>query len=161
MAEDEVAPEKKDGTERRVYNLPANLLLRLRAYQLRQGIASEAEAARRLIDAALQMRDTIDDILQTIKKRYEDERDLRVLASDILAKHALVTGIHFSDGGMWFRLENGDRGMLTHKGKLMHGDSSQSDDYWNNWDEPQPPKRGASFTPSWEPAGDLEDEIPF
>ena len=52
------ATERKDGTERRVYMLPANLLERLRAYQVSQGIGSEAEAARRLLDTALQMRDT-------------------------------------------------------------------------------------------------------
>lgn len=41
------------------------------------------------------MRDTPQDILKTLKSRYADEKDLRVLAKDILAAHALVESVNF------------------------------------------------------------------
>ena len=97
MAEDDIG-DRKDGTERRVYNLPGNLLVRLRAYQTGQGINSEAEAVRRLLDSALQMRDSASDILIMLDNRFSSERDLRVLASEILTRHSLVTEINFEKG---------------------------------------------------------------
>jgi len=33
----------------------------------------------------------------TLKSRYADEKDLRVLAKDILAAHALVESVNFAD----------------------------------------------------------------
>ena len=41
------------------------------------------------------MRDTPQDILKTLKSRYADEKDLRVLAKDILAAHPLVESVNF------------------------------------------------------------------
>src|ERR1700681_1721560 len=79
----EGAMADKEEMERRVYVLPVEQLERLRAYQSRNGISSEVEAVRRLLDAALQMRDTVPDILRKLKSRFANEKDLRVLARDI------------------------------------------------------------------------------
>ena len=162
---DEDATDRKD-IERRVYNLPANLLVRLRAYQVSQGLSSETEAAKRLLDFALQMRDSTEDIIKSLEAGYSEEKDLRVLASEILTRHPLVTEINFSDGDLWFRLQNRERGRISKKGKVQFGDAENSDDYWTNIVDkppaytPRKPKGGAS--PPWEPPGDdLDDEIPF
>ena len=161
MAEGEV-PERKDGTERRVYMLPANLLERLRAYQVSQGISSEAEAARRLLDTALQMRDTAKDILNTLGARYADEHDLRVLASEILTKHALVKSVFFVDGGVWFRLDNGERGRITSSGKLYYGHAETHEDDWDTYNSKLTDLRSALTRPSWQsPSTEPDDEIPF
>ena len=166
MAEDD-AQEAKDGVERRVYNLPANLLKRLRAFQLSQGISSEAEAARRLLDTALQMRDSVDEILLTLKSRFTDEKDLRVLASDVLAKHALVTKILLSDDHVDFELRDGDWGRIMHRGTLYYRSRDDDEDNWRPAKEmTRPPVRSPAASvrtvPSWEPSsGDLDDDIPF
>jgi len=148
MAETD-ASDRKDGTERRVYMLPAGLLERLRAYQVSQGIASEAEAARRLLDAALQRRDTVADILNTLETKFAEERDLRVLASDVLSRHALVTGIIFNGSDVSFRLANGERGQISSTGKLYYAEPDTREDDWSIY------KRKVA-KPS-----DLDDEIPF
>lgn len=166
MAETEPV-ERKDATERRVYNLPGGLLERLRAYQVDQGIASEAEAARRLLDAALQMRDKVSDILNMLAAKFSEERDLRVLASDILARHALVTRVSFGEGYVSFRLNNGERGQITSEGALYTGENSTDDDVWSDFYYPKkrvsvPAKEQTS--PSWDVpkgGGDLDDDIPF
>lgn len=159
MAEEDTI-ERKDGTERRVYNLPGNLLARLRAFQSGQGIASEAEAVRRLLDSALQMRDSVEDILKSMQKRFEEEKDLRVLASEILTRHALVTQIVFEENAVWFRVKSGERGQFDCFGARYTGRAEEADDNWNYVRDPAPSARGAG--PSWEaPASDLDDEIPF
>lgn len=156
------ATERKDGTERRVYMLPANLLERLRAYQVSQGIASEAEAARRLLDTGLQLRDTASDILNTLEAKFAEERDLRVLASEILAKHALITRIIFEDDSVWFRLNNGERGRITSAGKLYFGHPEAQEDDWNIYNfKPTDSKRVLTKAQFKAVGGDLDDEIPF
>jgi hypothetical protein len=145
--------ERKDATERRVYNLPGGLLERLRAYQLEQNISSEAEAARRLLDAALQMRDKVSDILNTLAAKFSEERDLRVLASDVLTRHALVTRVCFGEASVSFTLNSGERGQITSEGALYIGDNSIDDDAWSAFYYPRerasvPNKRPP--TPSWD-----------
>jgi hypothetical protein len=167
MSDEEAAERKdglKDGTERRVYNLPANVLTRLRAFQASQGLTSEAEAARRLMDYALQMRDTVEDILKGMRKRFDEEKDLRVLASEILTRHSLVTQIVFEDDALWFRVKNGERGRIASNGEIRPGLAGNADDDWERSIDISPPRKSPPRTsgPSWEPPStDLEDEIPF
>jgi hypothetical protein len=161
MAEEE-ATDRKDGIERRAYNLPANLLARLRAYQLAQGISSETEAARRLLDYALQMRDSVMDILQSLRAKFDEEKDLRVLASDILTRHILVTDIGFEDDSVWFRLKNGERGRLDTSGRRFTGQGYGNDDWSQVRDAPPLTKPLKTGGPSWDaPSSDLDGEIPF
>lgn len=141
----------KDGMERRVYVLPADLVDRIKAYQSSQGIGSEVEAVRRLLDSALQMRDTVVDILNTLKSKHSDEKDLRVLARDVLTNHALVTKIIFNDDRVVFQIRAGEYGSIDNKGHIYSGDELEylrevpEVTSWNA------PKKG----------GDLDDEIPF
>jgi len=98
---------EKEKTERRVYVLPLEQLERIRAYQTAHGIGSEVEAVRRLLDAALQMRDDIYDVLKTLKSRYSADKDLRILVRDILATHTLVQSVRYEEGAVCFYLTNG------------------------------------------------------
>jgi hypothetical protein len=158
----------RESTERRVYVLPAEQLERIRAYQTSSGIGSEVEAVRRLLDAALQMRDTPQDILKKLKSRYADEKDLRVLARDILAAHALVESVHFADDGVWFWLKGDVRGKIAADGATFIGRESVEENGWEVYPPPPPRARPASTgrpvaVPSWDAPrrGDLDDEIPF
>lgn len=142
----------KDGMERRVYVLPADLVDRIKAYQASQGIGSEVEAVRRLIDSALQMRDTVVDILKTLESKFADEKDMRVLARDVLTNHALVTQISFGEtGGVTFRVRSGEYGMLDTRGRIYQGD--------------HPDELAIVAAPqSWKPgpkAPAIDDDIPF
>jgi len=160
---------EKDTTERRVYVLPVEQLDRIRAFQAASGIASEVEAVRRLLDSALQMRDTVQDIVRKLKSRYAEERDLRVLARDVLTTHALVENVRFNEGSVEFSLKGDSRGLIKADGSTFtgHGPMEHEDD----WDvfPPPPPRRppsarqGGGAPPSWDApkGGDLDDEIPF
>ena len=88
--------------ERRVYHLPLDLLERLRAYQSEQKIPSEVEAVRRLLNIALEMRDTVETILKQLQVRFVEEGDVRLLASEILPRHSLVTEVRFEDESVCF-----------------------------------------------------------
>lgn len=164
MSDKEVT-EKKDGTERRVYNLPADLLEGLRAYQVSQGIASEAEAARRLLETALQMRDTVDALTAKLKSRFAHERDLRALNKEVLAAHPLITKILLNDTSVTFTMRSGDIGQINTSGHIFKGTDEnyleQVVDRPTYRSRSMPPQ--SSGKPSWdtEKGGDLDDEIPF
>ncbi len=145
--------------ERKVWMLPADLSDRIKAYQQANGIASEVEAARRLLDSALQMRDTVEDILNTLRARHGDEKDLRMLARDVLTNHVLVTEISFSDNELTFGLRNGDYGSLNKKGEMFRGEDPRSLYPYS----PTPSRQPRAARSAWEApkGGDLDDEIPF
>jgi len=163
----------RDATERRVYVLPTELLGRLRAYQTACGIASEVEAARRLLDAALQMRETINNILDKLSVKYGEEQDLRVLAREVLVTHSLVQEITINDNRLEFKMRNGARGQIGENGSLFIAESEES--YFRDYVPPKPPGAAPSTPapprptprtpmPSWDAprgGGDLDDEIPF
>jgi hypothetical protein len=109
----------KDLTERRVHVLPKELLERLRAHQQRKGISSEVEAVRRLLDRALQMEDTVGDILNKLKAKFVGEKDLRVLARDVLATHVLVRRMYYEDNVISFDLADGSGGQINGEGKIL------------------------------------------
>jgi hypothetical protein len=116
------------------------------------------------------MRDTPHDILKKLKARYADERDLRVLARDILAAHALVESVHFSDDGVRFWLKGNIGGKIGADGATFIGQGSEEESRWDAY-PPSPPRAPAraltvakpAAGPSWDApqGGDLDDEIPF
>lgn len=153
---------EKEATERRVYVLPKELLDRIRGYQSRNGIGAEVEAVRRLLDTALQMRDTVHDILNKLKSKFAEEKDLRVLAREVLAGHILVREVRFEDRAVMFTLGGDMIGRIEDDGRIFTGYD------WERWSEvgaAQPAKGGGrpSGGPTWDApkGGDLDDEIPF
>ena len=159
----------KDGVERKVWLLPTELSERIKAYQASQGITSEVEAARRLLDSALQLRDTVPDILGKMKHRYAEEKDIRVLARDVLINHTLVTSVNFDDDGVWFQFSDDTMGRFNKRGQAFVGfrnEGYNGDISWTSYPPPAPPQpvRGSGRdSPSWDApkGGDLDDEIPF
>lgn len=153
---------ERETNERRVYVLPAELVDRLKGYQTRNGITSEVEAVRRLLDTALQMRDTVTDILNKLSDRFNEEKELRMLARDVLAGHILVKEVRFDDKAVAFRVADGELGRIDHEGKIFTGSGFE----WEHWDPVVPPHRArrvGGAAPSWDApkGGDLDDEIPF
>ncbi|GCD73996.1 hypothetical protein NBRC3299_0288 [Acetobacter pasteurianus NBRC 3299] len=148
----------KDGMERRVYLLPEELVDRIKAYQSANGIPYEVEAVRRLLNDALQSRDTIDNIMRLISDYFKKDSDLRSIASSVLSSHILVTQINISDQSLKFGLRNGDAGEVTRKGNLRVG--TINDEGWihinRDWHDVEPPKSKKTTHPP-----ELDDEIPF
>ena len=167
----------KEDTERRIHVLPKELLHRVRAYQNANAIPSEVEAIRRLLNEALQMRDTVEDILQQLHAKWLEEKDLRVLNRDILSTHALIQTVHVTDRLLSFSLRNSDAGGIDRDGHLQKGYAS--DDGVPNLVDRVPerakPQRSQLDTQKVAAAGttpssggpdassesDLDDEIPF
>jgi hypothetical protein len=151
----------KEGVERKVWLLPVELSERIKAFQASQGIASEVEAARRLLDSALQLRDTVPDILRKMADRYVEERDIRVLARDVLINHTLVTSVNFDDEGVWFQFKDDSLGKFDRTGRAFLGSRQGYDVNWHPYPKPPPPAKSGG--PSWDApkGGDLDDEIPF
>lgn len=154
-----------DDTERRIHVLPKELLERVRAYQADNGISSEVEAVRRLLDMALQMRDTLDDVLRKLKLKLSEERDLRTLARDILWSHPKITGVQFGDGDLTFDFSDGSSGKIDQNGRLSVRYSGDNYDNWHDYTliserekQPKSTVGRRDIQPSIFPS---DDEIPF
>lgn len=117
--------------ERRVHIIPSELMARVRSFQSDHGIATEVEAIRRLLDRALQHRETGNDIMAKLKDRFGKERNLRVLAREVIAAHSLVTSMTFRDNEMEFDLADGTRGMIRDDGALFKAAGDGDWEIWN------------------------------
>jgi hypothetical protein len=135
-------------TERKIYVLPAEQVERIKHYQNETGISSEVEAVRRLLDIALEMRDSVESLLTKLQSRFAVEKDLRVLARDILAGHSRVRSITYPDDGLEFTLGADERGKIDKRGRIYIGGPG-----WDSWDEIKPYKD--------QKKSDLDDDIPF
>lgn len=108
--------------ERKVYLLPEDLVARIKSFQADHNISSEVEAARHLLDSALQGRDTIESILLRLKEQFSERRNLRELAGSILVTHVLVTDLNMSDEMVTFKIRTGQCGMIDRIGNVSIGE---------------------------------------
>jgi hypothetical protein len=155
---------ERDQTERRVYNLPAELVARIHAFQKANGIASETEAARRLLDSALQMRDQVRDILKAVQARMQTEKDIRVIAAEIITPHVLVKSVSFSDHILEFQLKDGTAGKIYSWGDFEVYEENIFDDKWEWSAWPPAPPAPKTTTAKKEDQKKLpapDDDIPF
>lgn len=148
----------KDETERRVYVLPADLMVRIRAFQTDQKLSSEVEAVRRLLTDALQSKDSIDNILIAVHSMFEQANNFREIVKRLLSDHILVKRIDIRDKELIFSLRNGDAASIDLEGNMQTGTESD-EGYIRMNDSWRPPKASKETKSSggW----DLDDEIPF
>lgn len=97
----------KDKAQRRVYMLPGELVERIVAYQSEMGIASEVEAARRLLDDALKRRDTPYDIIMRFRSKMKGNKLLSDAARDIIVGHPLLTSLNIEKDRIRIKLNSG------------------------------------------------------
>lgn len=119
------------------------------------------------MDLALQMRDSIENMLEYLGTRYLEEKDLRVLAGEYLAKHAQVVKVNFDEKFVSFYLRNGNAGRIDLDGSLTQLVDG-FDDRWSPYIRKkvrvvQPRRAPGAGGPQWDAprGGDLDDEIPF
>lgn len=91
-------------TKRCVYQLPGGLHDRVVAFQERMGLPTEVEAVRRLLDQALQHKDTCRDIAKRFQAEILSGSTLRRAAQSVLAGHPLVQSIEFGEHDLKFTL---------------------------------------------------------
>lgn len=96
---------------RRVYDLPPELHHRVLSYQTENGMASEVEAVRSLLDQALQSGDTVESLYVRLDDKYRTEKDVRRISAEILIPHRKVRSVALNDDGtICFSLINGEAG---------------------------------------------------
>jgi hypothetical protein len=151
----------KESMERKVFLLPSELVVRLRNYQVQSGIASEVEAVRRLLDTALQMRDDVETILDKLEARFESEKDLRVLATEILTRHPLIKSVSFGEADCAFELKDEFWGRITWKGDLFVRYPDSSYDDWTSYKHIKKQRLLNAPRQAKQPSSEMDDEIPF
>jgi hypothetical protein len=91
---------------RKVYLLPNELVDRIHSYQESQGISSEVETVRRLLDEALCTKETAEYMISRIRAALLRTLDIRE-AAQLVASYPTVSSITFSDNRFTFSLEDG------------------------------------------------------
>lgn len=91
-----MAKEILDQT-RRVYVLPADLVQRIVEFQEAEGLPSEVEAARRLLDEALNVRENHIQLLTRLLRLLKEQKSIFEVSKRVLFGHPLVSEI--SPGG--------------------------------------------------------------
>lgn len=94
-------------TERRVYHLPAALVVRLQTWQASQGIPSETEAARQLLGEALDRKDTPGDVMDAARAAMQAMGCARQAARAIGA-HPHVSGLLFKGNDVQITFGSGE-----------------------------------------------------
>lgn len=145
----------KEGIQRKVWLLPDELSDRIRAFQLSQGMGAEVVAARFLLNSALQMRDTVPDILRKLSGLHATEKDLRLLAKNVLATHPLVTSVGFEEDSVWFSFSDRAHGKIDRSGGVYIG-ARQGDRslIWAPYPDPMPDPSAANEPDPTAYAGD-------
>jgi hypothetical protein len=120
---------EREETVRKVFVLPTELVDRIHEYRLENGIDSEVEAVRRLLDGALLHRDNTKSILHKLLLKYRYEKDIRVLARDVLATHPLVESISYGPNSLGFTVRDNYQGFFSKEGRatLVYSDKSTDD----------------------------------
>lgn len=144
----------KAGTVRKVYVLEQELADRIVEFQNSMGLASEAEAARRLLDEALKSRDTYKTLIGRLQAKLKQVRFLSDAAT-ILLGHPQVTGMWFEKDFMTFKMANGYELKVWANGnyRVEDDDNRLVEEY------PQPEKSKGGFGRG--SSSHLDDDIPF
>lgn len=148
--------------------LPPGMVWRVERYSIAAGLPSSEEAAKRLIKFALEEKETTNDILEKLYESFREEKDLRLLARDVIASHSATTNIKYGRDYVWFETKSGESGAIDSKGRLYFSEHGNEWDENMNYYTPQSlqdirrgvknahsPHSGKGSHP------DLDEEIPF
>ncbi|UKK92052.1 hypothetical protein L7D45_09025 [Brucella pseudogrignonensis] len=120
---------------RRVYVLPNELVDRITAFQAERGFSSEVEAVRKLLNDALQSKDTPEILLKRAMERMRIVRVTSEVAREILVGHPLVSEIKFENDDIDFWVKSAGHYKINYKGELFH----DADSSGNGWEFIQRP----------------------
>lgn len=135
--------------------LPPAMVWRVNRFRKSQNLPSNEEAAKRLIKFALDERESTKDILEKLHEAFDSEKDLRLLAKDVIASHGAMTNIKYGKDYVWFVTNSNESGAIDRKGKLYFSEDGRDwdcgMDYYTSCADEAP----KSYAP------DLDEEIPF
>ena len=107
---------------RRLYALPTSLVWRIQLFQRDNGLASETEAARRLLEEALPLHDTISDVFYRFDQRLEFHRgDRHEAAKEVLVGHPKITWLKFEGDTISFEMGGHELKLLADGSELIDG----------------------------------------
>ncbi|MGF1275549.1 Arc family DNA-binding protein [Acetobacter pasteurianus] len=135
--------------------LPPAMVWRVRRFRNAQNLPSNEEAAKRLIKFALDDRESTKDILEKLHEAFDCEKDLRILAKDVIASHGAMANIKYGKDYVWFVTNSDESGAIDRKGKLYFSEDGRDWDCGMNYYTPcgdEAPKASDQ---------ELDDEIPF
>lgn len=109
-----------EDSEGRLTFLPIDVQMRLDKYQQDNNLKNKKETIFRLLNEALQSKDTIKDIMNYLYKSYEKQKNLKILAEEILLHHVLIKELTLSNDEIRFVCKNnlGD-GVIKKTGELF------------------------------------------
>lgn len=145
--DDLVTPPAQAEPQRRVYQLPAELVERIVEFQKEKGLPSEVEAVRRLLDDALKSRDDLDRIVNRFLGKLKYARIASEVAKDVLVGHPLVASLSFEPDMVAVTLKDGWRARISDAGSVYIYDSTGEPHKWKRLTK--------------EPYGPGEMELPF
>lgn len=123
--------EKKEGSLRRVYSLPEDLVDRIIAFQKDKNYPSEVEAVRKLLDEALMYRDDPFALITRFTSKLQSLKIPAEVAKEVLVGHPLVTDISFDREAITFTMTGGRRYQIFSNGKAFEWD--KKDGKWLEW----------------------------
>lgn len=135
--------------------LPPAMVWRVARFRRSQNLPSNEEAAKRLIKFALEERESTKDILEKLHESFKNERDLRLLARDVIASHGAITNIKYAKDYIWFETTSNESGAIDKKGTLYFSEDGRDWDYGMNYYTPYIDE----FSPL--PSTESDDEFPF
>lgn len=125
--------DKKDGSLRRVYSLPKELVDRIVAFQEEKRYPSEVEAVRRLLDEALLHRDTDATIIKRFQSRLHNLRMPSEVAKEVLVGHPLITDISFQRDSVTFTVKGYGKYLIHENGNAKEYNTYSKE--WQDWSE--------------------------
>ncbi|WP_058987834.1 toxin-antitoxin system HicB family antitoxin [Acetobacter senegalensis] len=149
--------------------LPPGMVWRVERFRSSNGLSSNEEAAKRLVKFALEERESTKDILEKLHASFQKERDLRLLAQNVIASHSATTNIKYGKDYVWFETKSDESGAIDKKGKLFFSEHGNEWDSSMDYYTPQPSETIKKSVENAKPYNwqtlksdpDLDDEIPF
>ncbi len=114
-----------EDSEGRLTFLPIDVQMRLDKYQQDNNLKNKKETIFRLLNEVLQSKDTIQDIMNHLYKSYEKQKNLKILAEEILLHHVLIEKLTLSNDEIRFLCKNNlGFGTIKKTGELFINDKA-------------------------------------
>lgn len=117
-------PRDKEGSIRKVFMLPADLIDRITTFQREMGLPSEVEAVRRLLEDALRHRDGWWEITERFRQKLAEVRTLADATREVLVGHPSISSISLDRRKLTFSMMTGETIEAHPNGKIEVRDPS-------------------------------------
>jgi hypothetical protein len=113
------------------------------AIQHHNGIASETEAAKRLLEEALPLHDTVNDVIYRFNKLVRARQDRLQSAKEVLVGHPLISWLNLEGGAFSYQIHGYEVKLLNDHSVHILDPNGKAVDY----DDPDPPMSADEYPP--------------